>query len=297
MLLRKTNHEELKKRRKLKPLTLFNLVECFGELKEQGYFYDNERVESISGPCLTMGKERELLCLSKEWNVEQIREKGITAIKIVFCHVITREVKYLIIMEEMFEDEVQTIMWMDDEFGSVCPGSGRVTLINDMPIVFEEILHRCEMILVPGKFYKLDFQQFRETMGDSLFAQLYQKGFIQVQEGRIEIKEGKEWERSFAWGGAFRSEYWNRELWRYMEIAIYYRWFEERELGDDDRTHRIWEEEITDVYVAWSQEKLSEAGPADEIKIPLKALKAEEEIAEYLRHYHDLDQVLTLNNR
>ncbi len=290
MLIRK---KAIKNCRNLKPLTFFNLVENLGELKKQGYFYDREDVVSISGSCLTMKKERELLCLSQEWSEKQIKEKEITAIWIVFRHVITKEEKYLFIQEEMFEDEVQTIMWMDNDYESACAGGGRVIYIRDMPIVFEEIMHRCEMVLVPGKFYKLNFEQFRAKIGDSLFALLYQKRFNQVQEGRMEISEK---ERSFAWAGEFCSEYWDCESMRYMEIAIYYRWFEETELGCDDRMHRIWEEEMADVYVAWSQEKISEAGPADEIKIPLETLKAEGEIAEYLKKYRDLDQVLIFHN-
>lgn len=295
MLIRKkANETELKNSRKVKPLTFFHLIEDLGELKTQGYFYAREDVVSISGSCLTMKKEREQLCLSREWSEEQIKEKEITAIWIVFRHVITKEEKYLFIQEEMFEDEVQTIMWMDDDYESACAEGGRVIYVRDMPIVFEEIMHRCEMILVPGKFYKLDFEQFRAKIGDSLFVLLYQNGFNQVQEGRMEISEK---ERSFAWAGEFRSEYWDCESLKYMEIAIYYRWFEETELGCDDRMYCIWEEAVTDVYVAWSQEKRLEAGPVDEIKIPLRTIKAEEEIAEYLRHYHNLDQVLNLNNR
>ena len=120
--------------------------------------------------------------------------------------------------------------------------------------------------------------------------------FFLVTRYFIEIKEGKNCEESFAWAGEFRSEYWDCESLRYMEIAIYYRWFEETELGCDDRMYCIWEEAVTDVYVAWSQEKRLEAGPVDEIKIPLETLKAEGEIAEYLKKYRDLDHVLTFHN-
>ena len=293
MLIRK-NGLEIKslEERDARALTLFNLMDCLRDLKKQGYFYSHEQVSATNGTYLTMGKEKELLHLSQEWNGRQIEERQITSIWIVFRHIITRETKYLFIGEELFEDEVQTIMWMDDSFSSGFAGGGRITYIKDMPIVFEEILRRCGMILVPGKFYKMDLAELRKRMPDSLFTLLYQHEYRQIQEGQMEIKEDKHWEKSFAWAGEFVPPFCGDQSQKYLEVAIYRREFEQWECNCDEGISCIWEEERTDVYVAWCEESVSEAEPEDDKKISLKKLKGEEEITTYLKTFHSLDRAL-----
>lgn len=291
LVSKKADKNKLSERRMLKPLTLSHLVSCLGELKKQGYFYGREDVLSTEAPCITMGKERELLHLAPDWNAEEMKEKKVTSIRIEFHHIITGEAKYLFLREEMFEDEIQTVLWMDDDRASAYRGEGRVTYVKDMPVVFEEILQRCEMILVPGRFYKLNFNCFREQMKNSLFSLLYENEFNQVQGGYVEIKDKKENESGFAWAGEFVCGYEYRKPLKYMELAIYYRQFEEYECGYDGEMHCIWEEETADIYVAWSEEKLTQSGPENEDKIMLKETEIVK-LDEYLNEYRRLDSIL-----
>lgn len=291
LVSKKADENKLGERRMLKPLTLSHLVNCLGELKRQGYFYCREDVLSTEGPYITMGKDRELLHLAPEWNTEEMKEKKVTSIWIEFHHIIAGESKYLFLREEVFEDELQTVLWMGDDFASACNGTGRYTYVKGMPVVFEEIMHRCEMILVPGQFYKLNFNCFRNQMKNSLFSLLYENEYNQVQGGYMEIKDKKESESGFAWAGEFACGYEYRKPLKYMELAIYYRHFEEYECGYDGKMYRVWEEETADIYVAWREEKLTQSGPENEDKIMLKETEIIK-LDEYLNGYRRLDSIL-----
>ena len=294
MLVRKGKGEEdTVEKRKLKALTFFNLIECLEELKKQGFFYRGEGVYGGNGECITMGQEKELLSLSKEWYGEKREEMHITAIWICFEHFITRKEKYMLIAEKMLEDKVQTVLWLDDNAHSVCKGSGLHRYIKGMPMVFEEIFRRCEMIMIPGKFYMVNLDEFKNTINESLFSLLYRYNYRQIQEGRIQIKEDRYEEKSYAWAGEFIPSSYVSEERCYLEIAIYHREYEEWEYRCEGKLSNIWSEEATEVYVAWCGEKLAEAGPEEEQKIPLAKLGAEEEIAAYLDRYHSLDHVLS----
>ena len=286
MLVRKKDVTTEKK--EVKALTLLSLVESLEEFRKLGYFYFNQLVVCSDEAGITMGKEREKLCLPPEWNAKNIKEKNIAVVGICFKHILTNKEKYLFIQDEMFEGEMQTVIWTGDGFADEYQKNGRIDYAKDMPVLFEEILQRCEMKIVPGKIYQLDLECFKDTIQDSLFAFLYRHHYRQRKEGKVAMKEEKKAANSFAWAGEFLAPYKCWDNCMYAEIMIYHRESKEWEYFDDN-LKRVWSEEMTDVYVARCEESLTEVGPFNEIKIPLKLLSAGSEMDQYLEGYRFLD--------
>lgn len=98
MLFRPEKTSVQEEKRFLRAYSPFNLVDCFEELKTQGYFYFSEIVY--------FGKEGVI------WD-------DIITINMEFAHILTNEKKYLHIKKEGMPYGEETVMWISDCCGKL----------------------------------------------------------------------------------------------------------------------------------------------------------------------------------